>query len=98
MNALVATNNGRQIVAAGRFGFLNGDPATGVGALDATTGATKPFAVNQLITNRGDNSAITSLSTDGTTVWMTGYDFGGPGNLEGVVSAVAGRGRAGLGG
>ena len=91
------TGGGTQVVAGGRFDTLNGVKATGVGALDAVTGATRPFAVNQLITNQGVNSAVYSLSTDGTTVYGTGYDFGGPGNLEGTFAADRRRRRPQLG-
>jgi PKD repeat protein len=87
--ALVLTGNGSQVVVSGRFAFLNGTAATGVGALDASTGATRPFAVNQLATNHGSESAIWGLSTDGETVYGSGYDFGGPGNLEGTFAASA---------
>jgi PKD repeat protein len=87
--ALVVTGGGSQVVAAGRFDTLNGEKATGVGALDPVTGATRPFAINQLITNQGVNSAINSLTTDGTTVYGTGYDFYGPGNLEGSFAVTA---------
>ncbi|MGY1595207.1 PKD domain-containing protein [Geodermatophilus sp. SYSU D00708] len=87
--SLVVTNGGTQVVAAGRFATLNGVAAPGVGALHATTGATRTFAVNKLVTNQGINSAIWNLSTDGTTVYGSGYDFGGPGNLEGTFAATA---------
>ncbi|SDF51532.1 hypothetical protein [Klenkia brasiliensis] len=87
--ALVVTGGGSQVVAAGRFDSLNGTKATGVGALDPVTGATRSFAVNRLITNQGVNSAVWSLSTDGTTVWGSGYDYYGPGNLEGAFAARA---------
>ncbi|WP_116449776.1 PKD domain-containing protein [Blastococcus litoris] len=80
---------GGQVIAGGRFDSLNGIKSTGVGAIDASTGATLPFAINQLITNQGINSAIYSLATDGTLVFGTGYDYYGPGNLEGSFSAVA---------
>jgi PKD repeat protein len=78
-----------QVVVSGRFDSLNGTKATGVGALDASTGATRPFAVNAKITNQGVNSAIYSLSTDGTNVYGTGYDYYGPGDLEGTFAAAA---------
>ncbi|MDQ1660467.1 MAG: hypothetical protein QOJ68_447, partial [Blastococcus sp.] len=87
--ALVVTGGGSQVVAAGRFDTLNGVKSTGVGALDPVTGATRSFAVNQLITNQGINSAVYSLSTDGSTVYGTGYDYYGPGNLEGAFEATA---------
>src|SRR3712207_1694635 len=86
---LVLTGGGSQVVAAGHFDTLNGAKATGVGALDPQTGASRPFAVNRLLTNQGLNGAVISLSTDGTTVYGTGYDFYGPGNIEGAFSASA---------
>ena len=87
--ALVLTGGGNQVVAAGRFDSMNGVKNTGVAALDPVSGATRPFAVNQLITNQGINSAIYSLSTDGTTVYGSGYDYNGPGNVEGTFAATA---------
>ena len=68
---------------------MNGTSATGVAAIDAVTGATRPFAINQKITNQGDYSAVYSVTTDGPNVYGTGYDFGGPGNLEGSFVAKA---------
>jgi hypothetical protein len=92
VTSMVLTDGGAKVVAAGRFGYLNGVAATGIGALDAATGATLPFAVNKLITNQGDDSAINSLSTDGTNVYGSGYDFSGPGNVEGAFAANASTG------
>lgn len=89
VRALVVTGGGTQVVAAGSFDSLNGVKATGVGALDPVSGATRPFAINELITNQGVNSAVYSLSTDGTTVYGTAFDFYGPGNLEGSFAAAA---------
>ncbi|RZU34448.1 PKD domain-containing protein [Blastococcus saxobsidens] len=93
VTALVVTGSGAQVVVAGRFYSLNGTRATGVGALDPISGATRPFAINGLITNHGVNSAVWSLSTDGATVYGTGYDYYGPGNLEGSFAADAAGGR-----
>ncbi|PRY49342.1 PKD domain-containing protein [Geodermatophilus tzadiensis] len=87
--ALVVAGPDGQVVAAGRFDGLNGVPATGVGALDGVTGATRPFEIGRLVTNQGVNSGIWSLSTDGTNVYGTGYDFYGPGNLEGSFAVTA---------
>ncbi len=91
--ALVVTGGGTQVVAAGRFHSMNGAVATGVAALDPVSGANRPFAINQLITNQGVNSAVHSLSTDGTTVYGTAYDYYGPGNLESAFAATADGGR-----
>ncbi|MGY1809661.1 PKD domain-containing protein [Blastococcus sp. SYSU D00669] len=89
--ALVVTGGGNQVVVSGRFDSMNGVKATGVAALDPTSGANRPFAINQLITNQGVNSAIYSLSVsaDGGTVYGTGYDYMGPGNVEGNWAARA---------
>ncbi|WP_104523846.1 PKD domain-containing protein [Blastococcus atacamensis] len=87
--AMVVTSGGKQVVVGGRFASLNGTAATGVGALDADTGATKPFAVNKLITNQGTGSAIWGLSTDGQNVYGSAYDYQGTGNLEGTFAAAA---------
>jgi len=87
--SLVLTLGGTQVVASGRFAYMNGTSATGVAAIDAVTGATRPFAINQKITNQGDYSAVYSVTTDGPNVYGTGYDFGGPGNLEGSFVAKA---------
>ncbi|MGR7025345.1 PKD domain-containing protein [Geodermatophilus sp. URMC 62] len=84
---------GGHVVAAGRFDSLNGVKATGIGALDPVSGATRPFEVNQLITNQGVNSAVWSLSTDGRAVYGTAYDYYGPGNLESAFAAEATGGR-----
>ncbi|MCZ2825176.1 MULTISPECIES: PKD domain-containing protein [unclassified Modestobacter] len=87
--ALLVTGGGSQVVAGGAFDSLNGVKATGVGALDAVSGATRPFAVNQLITNQGVNSAVYSLSAEGDTVYGTAYDYYGPGNMESAFAARA---------
>jgi PKD repeat protein len=89
VKAMVLTGNGTQVVVGGHFDTLNGSDSTGVGALDATTGETRPFAVNRLITNQGVNAGVLSLSTDGANVYGTAYDYYGPGNLEGSFAAAA---------
>ena len=91
--AMVVTNGGSQVVVAGRFDSLNGQQSTGIGAVDAVSGATRPFAIGQSITNQGVNSAVYSLSTDGTLVYGTGYDYYGPGNLEGTFAVEAAGGK-----
>ncbi|MGY2130537.1 PKD domain-containing protein [Blastococcus sp. SYSU DS0617] len=87
--ALVVTGGGDQVVVGGRFAGLNGIAGPGVGALDPVSGATRPFAVNKLVTNQGTEAAIWGLSASGDTVYGSGYDFGGPGNLEGTFAAAA---------
>jgi PKD repeat protein len=94
VTSMVVTGGGSQVVVGGHFATISGKAAPGVGAVDATTGAVKPFAVNTLEDDQGQGSAILSLtlSADGRTVYGTGYNYaasGGTGNLEGLFSADA---------
>ncbi|MEU2350287.1 PKD domain-containing protein [Modestobacter sp. NPDC049651] len=91
---MVLTGNGSQVVVAGRFDTMNGTRNTGVSAIDPVSGAVRPFAINQQLTNQGINSAIYALSTDGSTVYGTAYNYKGPGNLEGTFAARANGGAA----
>lgn len=87
--ALAVTGGGSQVIAGGRFYTMNGAQATAISALDPVTGATRPFAVNQLITNQGANSAVFSLTVQDDTVYATAYDYFGPGNIEASFAAAA---------
>ncbi|WP_324276042.1 hypothetical protein [Blastococcus brunescens] len=89
VRSIVVTGGGAQVVVGGHFDTLNGVKATGVGALDAVTGETRPFAINRLITNQGINGGVYHLSTDGTNVYGTAYDYYGPGNVEGGFAVLA---------
>ena len=91
--SMVLTKGNAQLVVSGRFDTMNGVRATGVAAIDAFTSVTQPFAINQQLTNQGVNSAIWSVSTDGTAVYGTAYNFFGPGNFEGSFAAEADGGR-----
>ena len=86
---IVVVPSANKVVAVGRFGYLNGVRAIGVGALDPSTGATVPFAISTLFTNDGDSSAFLSISTDGTNVFGTAYDFYSAANFEGTFAARA---------
>jgi PKD repeat protein len=85
--ALTAPTGTNKIIAGGRFSTLNGTTALGSGALDATTGTTLAWPANTVASNSGTNAAITSLTSDGTQVYGTGYTFGSGGNLEGTFAA-----------
>jgi hypothetical protein len=87
VNALVITPNGGLVIAGGAFQNVGAQPEYGMAAIDATTGAVKPWAANQTVRNAGTAAAILSLSTDGTAIYGTGYVFGVGGNLEGAFSA-----------
>ncbi len=82
--AIVVSPDGSKVVAAGSFTSTNGSttPGRGMAALDARTGASLPWAVNSVIHNGGNNAAIYSLSSDATSVYGSGYDFGGNKQLD----------------
>ncbi|ROP42991.1 PKD domain-containing protein [Pseudokineococcus lusitanus] len=86
---LVAPATTGTLVAAGRFTTLGGQAAPGSGALDALSGAPRPWAVNGLLKNSGADAAIWSLTTDGDQVFGTGYDYYGPYDFEGSFAARA---------
>ncbi|MBO0901678.1 fibronectin type III domain-containing protein [Cellulomonas sp. zg-ZUI22] len=77
--AVVVSPDGARVVLAGSFESVNGstNPGRGMAALDPVTGASLPWPVNSVIRNGGQNAAVYSLSSDGDSVYGTGYDFGG---------------------
>ncbi len=79
VTSIVVDPSGSKLVVAGSFESTNGstNPGRGMAALDATTGGSLPWAVNSLIRNAGTKSAMTSLASDGDSVYGTGYDYGG---------------------
>ncbi len=87
VTAMVLAPSGREVIVGGAFTTLNGVSAPGLGAVDPVTGVTLPWAANQSVQDSGSGAGITSLSTDGSQVYGTGYVFGGDGNLEGSFAA-----------
>ncbi|HEY5881086.1 MAG TPA: PKD domain-containing protein [Nakamurella sp.] len=89
VNALALTGDGG-IVVGGAFQTINGASSYGLGKVSQANGTKMPWnpsAAGHTVANAGSNSAILSLSTDGTAVYGTGYHFGSGGNLEGAFSA-----------
>ena len=87
VQAMVASDDGSQIVIGGSFTKIGGADAYGMAALNATTGALNPWAVGSVVRNAGPNSAILSLSTANGVVYGGGYKFGSGGNFEGAFAA-----------
>lgn len=89
VNAMVLSPNATQVVIGGVFTTLNGSdrPGYGLGRVDATTGTNLPLDANNIVRDAGPQSAILSLSSDGTNFYGTGYIYGTGGNLEGAFSA-----------
>jgi PKD repeat protein len=90
-NGLVRTidisPDGTKVFVGGSFGSTNGSvtPGRGLAFLDATTGALLPLPAATIIRNGypGDG-AITDLSVDNDSVYVSGYTFGRDGGtLEG---------------
>ncbi|GGF13826.1 PKD domain-containing protein [Subtercola lobariae] len=85
VTALVVSPDGSKVIVGGNFTTLGGssNPGYGLGEVDANSGAMLPYPVNNLIRNGGSQSSIESLSTDGDSVYGSGYVYGSGGNLEG---------------
>lgn len=89
VNALALSPEGTRVVAGGAFTTLNTSsrPGYGLGMVDAVTGTNLPLQANDVVRDAGTDSAVLSLSTDGTSFYGTGYIFGTGGNLEGAFAA-----------
>lgn len=85
--SMVLTPDRSKVVIGGAFSTINQQPAYGMGAVDAVTGATARWDANQVIRNAGSTGAITSLRADGNQVYGTAYALSGPTNFEGSWSA-----------
>ena len=85
---MVASPDGSRIIVAGFHDpAQRRSPPTAWASLDATTGATLPWAATNRIQSAGANGAISSLSTDGVQVYGTGYAFGAGASFEGTFAA-----------
>ena len=76
-----------RVIVGGSFSTLNLQPAYGMGSLDATTGAVMPWAANERIRTAGLNGGITSLRSDGTQIYGSGYAYGTGATFEGTFAA-----------
>jgi hypothetical protein len=84
--AMVLAPSGKEVIVGGQFTGLNGKATPGLGAVSTASGALVPWAANQKVHDSGVSSGITSLRTDGSQVYGTGFAFGA-GNLEGAFAA-----------
>ncbi len=85
-HSLILSPDGTKVIIGGAFTTMNGssNPGYGLAAVDPLTGASLPFPANGLIRNGGANAAITGLSSDSDSLYVSGFVFGSGGNLEGV--------------
>ena len=73
--AIVLTPDRSGFIIGGSFTKLGGIDAYGMGRVEASTGKGQPWAINQVVRNAGLNGSVTSLSTDGTNIYGTGFAF-----------------------
>ncbi|MBC7723892.1 MAG: PKD domain-containing protein [Burkholderiaceae bacterium] len=89
VRAIVVSPDESKIVIGGSFLTVNGsgNPGYGLAAVTASTGALLPWNANNIIRNAGADASVYSLTSDGDSVYGTGYHFGGGGTLEGTFRA-----------
>lgn len=91
VNTMVLTPDQTRLIVGGRFTTLDGgQPAGGTGSLSVADGSMEPWALNQTVADDGSGAAVTSLSTDGTSIFGSGYVYEStkaPLTLEGTWSA-----------
>jgi len=89
-----------KVIVGGRFGVVNNEAQRGLVALSPTSGAKVPWEAPNIVKNglsTGTNAGkagIYALSTDGVSIFGTGWVYGGvaTGNLEGSFRAQPGSG------
>ncbi|MCC6495671.1 MAG: PKD domain-containing protein [Propionibacteriaceae bacterium] len=86
VHSMMMSPDGTKVVIGGSFTTMNGssNPGYGLAAVDPETGASLPFPANAQIRNAGANAAITGISSDSDSLYVSGFVFGSGGNLEGV--------------
>ncbi|MEN9504458.1 MAG: hypothetical protein RI958_384 [Actinomycetota bacterium] len=84
--ALAVSPDGSKVAVGGRFTALNGSssPGFGLGAVDAVTGAARPWRVNEVVRVAAPRGGVTSLVSDGVHLYGSAY---GSASFEGVFSA-----------
>ena len=85
---MVVSPDGTRLIVGGSFTRLSGGAAYGMGSLSLTTGKRMPWAVNKVIRDATTSGAITSLRSDGRTIYGSGYRFGRGSNFEGTFAAT----------
>ena len=83
VDAVTLSPDGSRLIVGGHFAQLTGQSRYGLGGVDLVTGAVTPWTSAPVIRDAGKNSAITTLTTDGTKIYGGGYVFGTGGNFEG---------------
>ena len=90
VRAVEVSPDGTKVAVAGQFEVFNGTRTFGRGLalVDTVSGATLPFPAAAVIRNGGPDGGLTSLASDGRTLYGTGFTFGrDAGVLESVFAA-----------
>ncbi|WP_342372829.1 PKD domain-containing protein [Propioniciclava soli] len=79
VKGIVVSPDGSKVVIAGDFTAVDGstNPGRGLAALDASTGALMPWLANSVVRNADTRAGMYSISSDGDSVYSTGWDYGG---------------------
>ncbi|GAB2484566.1 hypothetical protein GCM10027030_18510 [Luteococcus sediminum] len=83
VRALTTTPDGSRVIAGGLFSTINGASSPGTASLDAADGTLYSFRFNNYVRNGTDNTGIYSLTSDGTSIFATAFNYG-EGLFEGV--------------
>ncbi|GIG30421.1 LamG domain-containing protein [Cellulomonas marina] len=87
VTAVAVTADGSKLVVGGRFTRLSGVGASGLGWVDAATGASRALPASSTIRTSTSSAAVTQLSADSTGIYGSAYSQagnGGTGNVEGT--------------
>ena len=87
VRAMALSPDRSRLIVGGAFTKLNGAPAYGMGSLSTVNGQQLPWLANQTIRDATSTGAITSLRTDGTQIYGSGYAFGSGSKFEGTFAA-----------
>ena len=83
--SMVLTPGGSKVVAGGQFPNANGAVANGMAAFDPVSGSRVTWLANNTIKD-ATNGAVTSLKSDGTYIYGSGYAYGTGSSFEGPFS------------
>ncbi|WP_256793605.1 PKD domain-containing protein [Terrabacter sp. Ter38] len=86
VRAMVMAPDRSKVIIGGSFLTLSDVTANGMGAVDPIDGTVLPWAASSVIKDY-DNGGINSLTTDGTSIYGSGFAFGTGGTFEGSFAA-----------
>ncbi|GAA2737171.1 PKD domain-containing protein [Pedococcus aerophilus] len=82
--AMTMSPDKSRVIPSGSFTTLSGQPAYGMGSLNASDGSVNPWPAQEKIRAAGANGAITSVKSDGSQIYGTSYAFGAGAAYEGT--------------